>query len=184
MTNYYDFEVTLLDAQPKVWRRFLIRSNATFMDLHEAIQLACGWQNSHLFIFRDTGGGVIAGLPSDEDFDEEEPDAADVALDSFFGKDMKTCLYEYDFGDSWKHNVVRMGSVDLERMFVRRLIDGGRAFPPEDCGGPRGYKECVRVAQGSSEKTISGPASELRTWLGDWDPERFDLAKIKKIFDR
>ncbi len=184
MTWYSDFEVTLLGAEPPVWRRFLIRPNATFMDLHEAIQHACGWQNSHLFVFRDSGGGAIAGLPDDEGFDEPDPDAAFIKLSSFFQPDaVETCAYEYDFGDSWEHSVVLKGTVDLEESFERRLIDGGRAFPLEDSGGLRGYEDCVKAVQGFGQ-TKFGSASEAREWLGDWDPEIFDLASAKRIFDR
>ena len=45
----------------------MITSEATFLDLHEAIQDACGWRNSHLFRFQDEKGRVLAVLPGDED---------------------------------------------------------------------------------------------------------------------
>ncbi|MEO7804136.1 MAG: plasmid pRiA4b ORF-3 family protein, partial [Actinomycetota bacterium] len=161
-----------------------IASTSTFMNLHDAIQLACSWQDYHLFLFRDFNGATIAGLPDAEGFEEPEPEAALVKLSSFFAGDVRKCVYEYDFGDSWEHNVVLVGTVELKELFRRRLIDGERAFPPEDCGGISGYEDCVKVSQGSTEETIIGPASELRIWLGDWDSEYFDLAETKKIFDR
>ncbi len=37
MAAYYDFEVSLREAKPRIWRRFLIARTARFLDLHEAI---------------------------------------------------------------------------------------------------------------------------------------------------
>lgn len=185
MPAYLDFEVSLREVQPKVWRRFLIRSTDTFMDLHEAIQDACGWLNCHLFAFRTTRRRTIAGLPNDDGFSDPDPDASSIKLSSFFGpgKSMR-CVYEYDFGDSWEHDVVLKEATDLKERFQRRLTDGGRAFPPEDCGGPPGYEDCVRVAEGFDGEMIFGQADDLREWLGDWTPEGFDLHEVKRHFDR
>jgi hypothetical protein len=51
-------------------------------------------------------------------------------------------FYEYDFGDSWMHElrverIVRANA----RMRYPRCVAGARLAPPEDCGGPRGYQE-------------------------------------------
>lgn len=184
MPAYLDFEVSLREVQPKVWRRFLIQSTGTFMDLHEAIQDACGWFNYHLFAFR-TKGRTIAGLPDEDGFSDPDPDATRIKLSSFFGPGRsERCLYEYDFGDSWEHDVVLKGTTDLKERFERRLTDGGRAFPPEDCGGLTGYENCVRVAEGLEEEATLGEDRALRKWLGDWTPEAFNLPAVKREFDR
>jgi hypothetical protein len=72
-------------------------------------------------------------------------------------------------------------TVELPEKFKRRLLDGARSFPPEDCGGVCGYAECVRVAEGDKK---APDYEERREWLGDWDPEEFDLAETKRVFDR
>ena len=108
MPGYYEFEVTLAEIEPRIWRRFLISSDATFGDLHDAIQDAFGWFDEHLWAFQEPGphGETIAGVP-DED-DDTTPDARAVRLTNFFdgtdGRDQ--CLYIYDFGDRWHHEVV------------------------------------------------------------------------------
>ncbi|MGH2699715.1 MAG: plasmid pRiA4b ORF-3 family protein [Actinomycetota bacterium] len=185
MPAYFDFEVSLIGAEPRVWRRFLIHSNTTFMDLHDAIQDACGWLHSHLFAFESPEGSAIAGLPHDAGFGEPDPDAAGVRLPVFFKNGAnERCLYTYDFGDSWEHDVVLRGQVDSPDRFGRRLTDGARAFPLEDCGGLWGYEECVKVAQGYEGETSAGDAASLREWLGGWTPEAFDLVATKRSFDR
>lgn len=177
MPDYFDLEVALRHIEPRIWRRFLIRKTATFLDLHEAIQDTGEWMNYHLFVFAGPRGKPIAGLPDEEDGDDY-PDAEQVRLAEYFGPRKKTsCVYLYDFGDGWELDVVLCGIVRDEEAFWRRLLDGDRAFPKEDCGGVHRYLECVKVASG-------GPDPErLRGWLGGWEPERFDLVATRKEFD-
>jgi pRiA4b ORF-3-like protein len=185
MPDYYEFEVSLRHITPRIWRRFLIRKTATFHDLHTAIQDACGWWNSHLFAFRTWGhkNEDIAGIP-DDDSDEPVPDAQKVKLGGVFGKsDVDKCLYEYDFGDGWEHEVKLRKLVALPESFWRRLLDGRRAFPPEDCGGVWGYQRCVKIL-GAATAKVDDEAEELREWLCDWTPEAFDLQAVKRAFDR
>jgi len=177
---YYEFEVSLLGAEPKIWRRFLLRATAAFSDLHQAIQAACGWENYHLFAFRD-GRRTLAGVPDEDAFGESDPDASRVSLASFFGTNgekAKRCTYEYDFGDGWEHAVALRGVAELPEAFARRLLAGARAFPREDCGGLPGYENCVRIATSGR-----GP-KDLREWLGDWTPEAFDREEKRGTFDR
>ncbi len=173
---YFDFEVTLRGAKPRIWRRFLIAKTATFLHLHEAIQAACGWMNCHLFDFHDGKRRPIAGLPDDE-YGEPDPDAKKVKLDSYF-TDANACVYEYDFGDSWEHDLKLKEVVQSAEKFGRMLLGGARAFPPEDCGSIPGYEECVRVAKGGKDP------EKLRKWLGDWDPEKFDPKETGRLFNQ
>ena len=46
----YQFKITLLEARPSIWRRILV-PDGTLDDLHEHIQTAMGWTNSHLHQF-------------------------------------------------------------------------------------------------------------------------------------
>jgi hypothetical protein len=183
MSAFFSFKVRLLDVEPPIWRRFLIRKTATFMDLHEAIQDACRWGNYHLFAFHETENGpVIAGIP-DDSYGVPDPDATEVKLSSYFRKGGPTaCYYQYDFGDDWWHEVVLEKTVNRQDGFSRQLVDGARAFPPEDCGGTPGYEDCVAVRRG--EKPEYQDRDELLEWHEDWSPEEFDLAAAKATFDR
>ncbi len=51
MEQYYEFEVTLQEINPPIWRRVLIPLGATFADLHQAIQDSMGWLDCHLWEF-------------------------------------------------------------------------------------------------------------------------------------
>ena len=177
MAQAYELEVTLAGVRPRIWRRFAITAGATFGDLHHAIQEACGWDDAHLFAFRTPAGGVIGGSPFEHPFGDPRPDADDVGLAGYFAQHER-CQYEYDFGDSWVHDIDVVRRIDEPVNYRRQLLDGARAFPPEDSGGLPGYEQCVEVATGGDDP------HGRREWLGDWDPEHFDLARLKRHFDR
>jgi hypothetical protein len=172
----FELDITLAGVRPRIWRRIAITADATFGDLHRSIQDACGWDDDHLFVFRTPAGGVIGGSPFEDPFGDPCPGADEVGLAGYFAQHDR-CQYEYDFGDSWLHdiNVVRRIGEPVD--YRRQLLDGARAFPPEDCGGLPGYDECVEVATGGDDP------HGRREWLGDWDPEHLDLAQLKRRFD-
>lgn len=189
MPGYFEFEVSLLEIRPRIWRRFLLRDTATLRQLHEAIQVAGPWQGYHLWEFCELGRPhrVIAGLPDDE-ADEPIPDGRRIKVRNYFLRPGDRCLYRYDFGDDWEHEVQLRNIVVLPETFRRRLIGGERAFPPEDCGSVPGYFECLaavgayRYPRGEEGPDVEDLA-ERRVWLGDWTPE-FDMETIRKKFDR
>jgi len=187
MPRYFEFEVSLRDIEPRIWRRFLLREGASFYDLHAAIQTAGEWTDDHLFEFFKTRAwrdSIVAGTPLGDPCDEEGPSPLDVPLSSYFTRKGRKCVYLYDFGDSWEVDVELKGRVETEERFVQRLLGGARAFPMDDSGGVPGYYYCL-VALGL-EKDESFDEYDLacrREWLGDWNPEDFDLEKAKKRFD-
>ena len=197
MPHYFEFELSLLHIEPRIWRRFLLAAeDATFLDLHHAIQEADTWTDMHLWQFREAGrrGEAIAAMPEDEEmgFDGLEnngPPAEDVLLSQFFKRMGQKCIYDYDFGDGWEHEVELRQRVELPEVFYRRLTDGHRAFPPEDCGGVWGYYACLVVVrpEAAAEMDLQDISpeeiEERREWVGDWNPEEFELDKIKGWFD-
>ncbi|MHC5056546.1 MAG: plasmid pRiA4b ORF-3 family protein [Planctomycetota bacterium] len=195
MPAYFELEVELAEVRPRIWRRFLLPKNATFLDLHRAIQDACGWSDYHMFDFfaKRPYGESLAGIPDDSGMTEHEiPDASRRELLSYFGTGKgkkKVCGYMYDFGDDWRHKIKLKKIVKLEDDLPRVLLAGARAFPPEDSGGIWGYETCVEVATGQAKADPSDPRSaeqieSRRAWLGDWDPEKFDLEAVKEKFDK
>ena len=190
MPTYLELRVALQGIRPPIWRRFLIRSTGSFESLHHAIQDAFGWERCHLWEFREPGrrGDPIAGVPdSDGGFGwgPPTPDASKVRLSSYFMTSATPvkCHYTYDFGDSWEHLVTLRNVVTLDESFERRLLAGKRACPPEDCGGVSGYYRLWELLETGKDPYGDDP-DELREWIGDWDPESFDLPSRKASFDR
>ena len=184
MPKHLDFEITLRGVKPRIWRRFLLRSTASFEDLHLAIQDAADWLNAHMFAFSQRDGAhmePITGSPDPDRSDLPGPDR--IRLARFFTDDGPgRCLYEYDFGDSWEIDVVLRGTVEDKEKFQRRLIGGKRAFPPEDSGGIAGYERLVGYLKTGEDPWGDDP-EDLADWIDDWQPDEFDLEAAKDEFD-
>jgi hypothetical protein len=130
----YLLHVWIRQISPMIWRRILVRSDSTLAALHDTIQIAFAWADSHLHRFRIHGrdhGVARVGGPS------FSTDARQVRLDSFQFRTNERFLYEYDLRDSWQHQVrvERRLTVEPKRTYPV-CVGGRRAAPPEDCGGP------------------------------------------------
>ena len=204
MPKYFDLEVSLLEIEPRIWRRFLLRSEVTFMSLHYAIQHAFGWQDYHLYEFLDGKMEKGHSRPSyalklpriarseHAEPHDDEPDApvADtIELRDFFPARNERCFYVYDFGDNWWHLVELKEIVKRPESFVRRLLGGVKACPPDDCGGTMGYDECcdaVSMSKADVRKLDAYAREEVESrleWLDGWKPDAFALEDMKTTFD-
>ena len=174
----YQFKVTLLDIKPAIWRRIQV-PDCTLADLHEYIQAAFGWWNYHLHQFDIDGKRYGPPAPDDMDFGLEMIDETDVLLSKLIPKSGRKSrwVYEYDFGDGWRHEVLFEGfpSVDPKAKYPQ-CVEGQRACPPEDCGGPWGYADYLAaIADPKHEQH-----EEMLQWRGPFDPEAFDATKATR----
>ena len=101
-----------------------------------------------------------------------------MPIATHFAKLGAQCNYLYDLGDGWSHKVELEAIAQREsKTKYPRCLDGARACPPEDCGGPFGYERlCTALADPAS---VDGDTEELLEWFADYDPEAFDPAKVK-----
>jgi len=108
-----------------------------------------------------------------------------TAVADYFTEPGATALYEYDFGDGWRHEVLLEGVLlAAPAVSYPTCLAGQRACPPEDCGGPHGYEELLKIIRDPNHEE----RDEYLTWLGGqapanrpFDPERFDAAAV--VFD-
>ena len=173
-TVLYQLKVSLKDVKPAVWRRVVVPADFTLFQLHEVIQVVMGWQDCHLHDF--TIQRRRYAVPDPGDFDAHETaDERKARLRQVVAPRSKF-VYQYDFGDCWDHVVVVEDALDGDSDVVGLVpvcIGGAGACPPEDSGGPWGYKEKLRALA----KPDDEEGDELREWLGDdFDPAHFDLA--------
>jgi len=163
--------VMLTDVDdPPVWRRLLIPADYRLDRVHAVIQAAMGWQDCHLHVFRIGDASYARPDPYDElgFLDETKFAIGDLVAPA------DRIEYEYDFGDSWKHElVVEERTVARDDAMYPACIAGKGACPPEDCGGSYGFAEFKALLAGppSSER------EEMLEWAGgDYDSGRFNLA--------
>jgi hypothetical protein len=162
-------KVTLRDVRPPIWRRLLVPGDTTLAKLHVILQMAMGWEDYHLHCFRI---GKLRYGPADyEDVTADEIDESTVTLAEAFGEARKG-IYDYDFGDSWEHEIVLEKTTLTEPQNFAVCLTGKRACPPEDCGGVWGYANLLEaIADPSHEEH-----EEYLEWAGeDFDPEEFEL---------
>jgi hypothetical protein len=167
-------KVTLKNIKPAVWRRALVSEDMTLAELHVILQVAMGWENSHLHGF--TIHGQRFGPPSPDDF-IPVVDERNHRIGALVHKGNKF-EYEYDFGDGWEHTIlVEAVREPTATETVPSCLDGKRACPPEDCGGAWGYADLLdALADPKSERH-----EELREWVGgEYDAERLELAVVNE----
>jgi pRiA4b ORF-3-like protein len=178
----YQLKVTLGDFDRPIWRRLLVSGDTTLGDLHWILQLAIGWTHSHLHFF-EIGDAQYSDPAFDlyEDPDEFK-DEFRARLDRVVGKEGARFLYEYDFGDCWRHEIkVEKILPAVQGEIYPKLVDGERSCPPEDCGGVTGY---TNFLEGIGDE--NHPEHEdLLAWAGGhFDPERFDVEGVNWILRR
>src|SRR5437773_1349486 len=169
----YQLKITLKWSKPPIWRRVAVRSDMKLDLLHRVIQVAMGWTNSHMhqFIVGKTFYGQpnpeMAGIPS-ETLDERRYTVADLAPAA-----RKKFIYEYDFGDSWEHEVIVEKVLSPEAgLGHASCLAGANNCPPEDCGGIGGYYNLLEALADPKHPQHE----DLKEWLGDeFDPASFDL---------
>ena len=137
-------KITIQRIDPPIWRQLLLPLALNLAGLHEIIQAAFGWTDSHLHQF--IIGGLIYGAP---EFDEDGQsthatfEATDVLLRDFdlFHVRNPEFLYEYDFGDGWMHLIEFESTRPIDPDINYPIcIAGARHGPPEDVGGVRKKK--------------------------------------------
>jgi hypothetical protein len=176
----YQLKIELEGIAPPIWRRVLVPGKISLGRLHAVIQMAMGWDNSHLHFF-----AIGKQAYSDPAFDLDEfrgvpvLDEDEALLTDVAPRAGKALVYMYDFGDSWGHRikVEKILRGELSKGNIVECIDGARACPPEDCGGVWGYEDRL---QALTDLRHNSHKSTLE-WLGEeFDPEAFDLEEINK----
>jgi hypothetical protein len=164
--------VSIRHVKPAIWRRVRIPADAPLGALHDLLQLAFGWKNSHLHEFEVNK--ITFGTMDEESgllmVDEWATPVGAVAHRGFH------FVYRYDPGDAWEHEIKVEDSLPSgDDVFA--CVDGKRACPPEDCGGAPGYDRMLKIL----ESPKHAEHAEMRQWVGrNFDPEAFSVAATNK----
>lgn len=172
----YQIKVVLQYSKPPIWRRLLINPKITLFDLHKIIQLAMGWTNSHLHQFRIDN--EYYSIPHKDDW-QPVIDERKIRVAKIAPEEGKKFVYEYDFGDSWGHNIIveKILLVEPDIQYPK-CIKGKRACPPEDIGGVWGFEGFLEVMKDPKHEEYD---SYVDWWGGQFDPEAFDLEEINQV---
>lgn len=163
----YELRIMLEEVEPTVWR--LIRVPDCTLGRLDAILLeAMGWDEGHLSSF-EIGGEEYADVETARDLGMQEMRSVDL---SGVAKEGGTFRYKYDFGDGWTHTI-RVDRV-LDETTEPVYLDGARACPPEDSGGPWGYADLLDALRDPNHESHE----EVVEWVEDFDPEAFSVDEV------
>jgi len=177
----YQIHLSLLGSRPKIWRRILIQSDLLLSDFHKVIQTSMGWTNSHLHLFSKNDVCFSEKAPGDFSWEDMgHTDYKGMRISDLLGHEEERILYEYDFGDSWKHDIILEKILPGEGNELGKpvCLAGKMNCPPEDCGGIMGYLNMLEILKDPDHEEYES----FKEWLGGrYDPEQFNLNKVNKL---
>ena len=173
--------IQLNEVDPVVWRRLLVPGRVRLAKLGQMLLAAMGWNNSHLHAFRvgDTSYGMQDD--DDDDFPDDEIDEQSVTVLQAL-RELQPFTFDYDFGDGWEHDVVIEELIHSDAgLKFAVCLDGERACPPDDVGGPGGYVAFLEA--------IADPDHEdhdnFLEWVGgSFNPGEFDVANANALLQK
>ena len=180
----YQLKISLLYCAPLIWRRIQVPGSMTLSRFHDVIQLCMGWTDTHLHQFM-IGRNLYGPTDLDDDWSEVKSlDESAFRLCDLEAEMRKRCIYEYDLGDGWQHEI------EIEKVISPAeksseypvLLAGVRACPPEDIGGVPGYENFLEVMNDPQSEDYA----EMLRWYGSetFDPDFFEMAEINKILKK
>lgn len=172
----FQLKITLKGSKPPIWRRVVVPGTFTLGKLHAVIQVAMGWEDSHLHAFRIGSlsySDARAGL-------EQAKNETRVKLVDVLTEGSKF-TYEYDFGDGWEHQIVVEKVLNDPTLKTAECLTGKLAGPLEDSGGIYGYYDLLETLKNPDDPEYA----DMREWAGEFDPATFNLdavnARLKKV---
>ena len=162
--------VTMREITPPIWRLLRVPDQFTLHQLHRILQIAFARLDYHLYAFEVGSRRFEAPGP-----ESEGEDATAIPLSEFGLTRGSQFAYLYDFGDGWGHDITVEALLPMPSEngpdWSPRLLDGARAAPREDAGGPPGFQRVVAALGDPTHPEHE----EIRRWVGaTYDPEKFD----------
>jgi hypothetical protein len=184
-------KVTLKLEEQLVWRRIVLPLHWTFPQLHEVLQTAFAWQDSHLHEFTildevKSSRGQVKHRPIMNLVMNEESFHFPSKVEKRFETGIKLSeylpahgmlSYTYDLGDDWEHVIEVEKTIEDYDAPHPKCLDGEGDSPPEDVGGSHGYTEFLKI--------LANPNHEDYQSMLDWGRMQgfkvFDLDQINRL---
>jgi Plasmid pRiA4b ORF-3-like protein len=172
----YRVRIDLQETRPPLWRRLELSSDLFLDEVHGVIQLAFGWDDSHLHEF-GSGPGLhsleteLYLCPYQVDEGDTGVPEEQVRLDEVLVNVGDKLHYLYDFGDGW-HHVLKLEAITARTDRSPRVVctGGRRDGPSENCGGAYAY-ELISAATDPTNPEHADAVVEFERVFGeDVDP--------------
>ena len=166
--------VELKDTGSTIWRKIRVPANITLDRFHLVLQKCMGWWDLYHHSFEQAGS--FWGTSAKEDDSIIYQDESECLLHTLLNEEDDMLHYRYDLPEGW-HHIIRVDKVlDCESDLTLSCLDGKGACPPEDCGGPEGFRMLLASLKPDAPEDLK----EDFSWVGDYDPEAFDNDAINK----
>ena len=174
----FQVKMELVGSEPMIWRRLLIPADLLLSEFHDVIQISMGWKNEHLHQFTKKNQVYAGGNPFDMDIEVEDQYDKNMQVSDLLKRENSKIRYEYDFGDSWRHDIVVEKTLPFDdNITYPHCIDGKMHCPPEDCGGIGSYKYLSEVIKNPDHEDHDG----ISNWIGeDFDPDYFNIDDVNE----
>jgi hypothetical protein len=168
----FQLKVGIRGAKPPIWRRLELSADTSLAALHRIIQIAFGWDDYHLHVFRTPYGEF--GAP---DSDLGHRAEASVTVEQVAPAVGNKIAYTYDFGDDWNLDIAveKLLPPDPTTRYPR-CTGGRRAGPPEDSGGIWCYQNLIEARADPNHRDHD----HALDWLGYTNPADFDPNAVTK----
>lgn len=143
--------------------------------LDRIVQAAMGWTNSHLHEWLIEQRRY--GLPNDDWDSKDLLDERKFTVGAVLGEQVQSFAYRYDFGDGWEHHIAVEQRLPVQEGHNdwAMCLAGENACPPEDVGGPPGYRHFLEAMRSPTHEQHAG---YWRWWGGPFDPQGFSLNAV------
>lgn len=175
----YQLNIQLSLDSHEIWRRVQVPAHYSFRYLHNLIQIVFDWQNRHLHSFSVMRKGdknlkiVMDDEPETMEFANASKDTVVqerfVSLSEIFPHHSEV-IYEYDFGDCWKHKITLEKTCTSTAPYAK-LIESKGERPPEDVGGLYGFNEYLTIVNDKA----SPEYESMRAWAESQKEQTFSL---------
>lgn len=190
----FHIRIKLNNAPVKIWRELVVPSNITLELLAYVLIDAMGWQHEHLYQFvAKNNVYYVNSFQMKERANSFMPffsrvverNSEKTTLEMVLQPKGERMKFEYDFGDSWTHELWVKAARDYapgEGPAIR-LLKGQGACPPENCGGVWGYAELLELR---TKKRKTADDKERLEWYDitdDFNPDDCDLEWLQGDVD-
>ena len=182
----YHVRIKLNNTDLKIWREVKVPSNITLQTLAELLLEVMGWMMEHLYQFRFKGEYYCSKEQMEDSFfPSRDKDFAKVTLSDLLTEKGVRMKLEYDYGDSWEHDVWVKGIREYDKGEKPSItfVTGHGECPPEDCGGVWGYADLLGLTR---KKKLTAEERENLEWYqmdeeSEFDHEYCDIEFFKEI---
>lgn len=175
----YHVRIKLNNTTFKIWREVKVPSNITLHTLAKMLLEIMGWDMEHLFGFRHQGIYYSSKEQIEQSmFPLKDKDYSQYTLSDLITEKGKRMKLDYDYGDSWEHDVWVKGIREYEKDEKASIsfVSGHGCCPPDNCGGVCGYEDLVQLTY--KKKPTKREREELEWYCMDseshFDPDYCD----------